>query len=109
MPYYIEEKENILSFSSEYISRNFKELYDAYYNSFKVLIENGLSSISLPLISSGIFGYGLENPAAESCKQCLRAYNNFIKDYPDNAISVKLCAFSNNEYIECSKQFKELS
>lgn len=28
MPYYIEEKENILSFSSEYISRNFKELYD---------------------------------------------------------------------------------
>ena len=87
----------------------FKELYDAYYNSFKVLIENGLSSISLPLISSGIFGYGLENPAAESCKQCLRAYNNFIKDYPDNAISVKLCAFSDNEYIECSKQFKELS
>lgn len=84
----------------------FKELHNAYYNSFKVLIENRLTSISLPLISSGIFGYGLENPIAESCKQCLIAYNNFIKDYPEVDINVKLCTFTDYEYNECLKQFK---
>ena len=83
----------------------FQELYDAYYNSFKVLVNNGLESISLPLISSGIFGYGLDNPPGESCKQCLNAYNNFVKDYPEANINVKLCAFSDKEYLECSKQF----
>lgn len=83
----------------------FKELYEAYYNSFKVLIENDLTSISLPLISSGIFGGNLKNPVAESTKQCLRAYNNFIRDYPDKDIIVKLCAFTDSEYNECVKQF----
>ena len=42
-----------------YTPNAFKQLYDAYYNSFKVLVENGLTSISLPLISSGIYGGSL--------------------------------------------------
>ena len=56
----------------------FKELFDAYYNSLKVLMDNGYHSISFPLISSGIFGGTLDNPAGESAKQCLRAYKKFI-------------------------------
>lgn len=72
----------------------FKELFDAYYNSLVVLQENGLHSISFPLISSGIFGGNLKNPAAESAKQCCRAYGKFIADYPDYDIDVMLCAFS---------------
>ena len=79
--------------------------YDAYYNSFKVLVENGLTSIALPLISSGIFGGNLDNPVKESCKQCIEAYNNFIQDYKDKNISVKLCAFLDSEYMECKKLF----
>lgn len=51
----------------------FKELFDTYYNSLYVLMGNGLHSISFPLISSGIFGGSLENPVAESTKQCCRA------------------------------------
>ena len=74
-------------------------------NSFKVLVENGLTSISLPLISSGIFGGNLDNPVKESCKQCIEAYNNFIQDYKDKNISVKLCAFLDSEYMECSELF----
>lgn len=61
-----------------YTPNAFKQLYDAYYNSFKVLVENGLTSISLPLISSGIYGGSLDNPVKESCKQCIQAYNIMI-------------------------------
>lgn len=88
-----------------YTPNAFKELYDAYYNSFKILVDNGLTSISLPLISSGIFGGNLDNPVKESCKQCIEAYNNFIQDYKDKNISVKLCAFLDSEYKECKKLF----
>ena len=75
----------------------FKELFDAYYNSLCVLMNNDLHSISFPLISSGIFGGNLSNPVAESTKQCCRAYNKFIADYPDYNVVVKLCAFSASE------------
>lgn len=75
----------------------FKELFDAYYNSLCVLMDNGLHSISFPLISSGIFGGSLANPAAESTKQCCRAYLKFVSDYPDYDVDVKLCAFSAKE------------
>ena len=75
----------------------FKELFSAYYNSLKVLMENGLHSISFPLISSGIFGGSLENPSGESAKQCVLAYNKFTEDYPDYDVDVKLCAFSARE------------
>ena len=75
----------------------FKELFDAYYNSLKVMMDNGYHSISFPLISSGIFGGSLANPVAESTKQCIRAYKQFISDYPDYDIDVKLCAYGQQE------------
>ena len=85
----------------------FKELFDAYYNSLVVLYENGLHSISFPLISSGIFGGNLENPAAESAKQCCRAYGKFIADYPDYDIDVMLCAFSPAEMQQAQGVFDQ--
>ena len=85
----------------------FKELFDAYYNSLVVLKENGLHSISFPLISSGIFGGSLDNPPAESTKQCLRAYKKFVTDYPNYDVDVKLCAFSSSEMIEAQKVYEE--
>ena len=75
----------------------FKELFDAYYNSLKVLKENGYHSISFPLISAGIFGGNLSDPAGESAKQCVRAYKKFIADYPEYEVNVKLCAFTASE------------
>ena len=81
----------------------FKELYEAYYNSLVVLMENDLHSISFPLISSGIFGGNLDNPVAESTKQCYRAYKKFIADYPAYEIDVKLCAFTEESMQEALK------
>lgn len=86
----------------------FKELFDAYYNSLYVLMDNGLHSISFPLISSGIFGGSLENPVAESTKQCCRAYKKFVADYPNYDVDVKLCAFSAKEMQEAQKVFDSM-
>ena len=86
----------------------FKELFDAYYNSLYVLMDNGLHSISFPLISSGIFGGTLSNPVAESTKQCCRAYMKFIEDHPDYDVMVILCAYSPNEMIEAQKMFDSM-
>ena len=68
-------------------------------------MDNGLHSISFPLISSGIFGGALTNPAAESTKQCCRAYLKFVSDYPDYQIDVKLCAFSAKEMQDAKAVF----
>lgn len=83
----------------------FKELFDAYYNSLKVMMDNGYHSISFPLISSGIFGGSLSNPVAESTKQCCRAYKSFIEEYPEYDIDVLLCAFSSSEMLKAQAEF----
>lgn len=82
----------------------FKELFNAYYNSLISLMNEGYHSISFPLISSSIFGGNLENPVGESTKQCVRAYNTFIKNYPDYDIDVLLCAYSDSEYTLVMKE-----
>lgn len=83
----------------------FEELFKAYYNSLMVLKENGYHSISFPLISSSIFGGNLENPVAESTKQCVRAYKKFVEEYPDYEVDVKLCAFTSAEMTKAQKEF----
>ena len=85
----------------------FENLYNAYYNSLSVLRENDLHSISFPLISSGIFGGDLPDPAGESTKQCCRAYNEFTSDYPDYEIEVKLCAFTQREMASAQNVFSK--
>lgn len=71
--------------------------------SYRIL--EGYHSISFPLISAGIYGGALDNPAAESAKQCCRAYKRFIEDYPTYPVDVKLCAFSAKEMAEAQKVF----
>lgn len=81
-----------------YTPRAFEELFNAYYNSLTVLMENGCHSISFPLISSGIFGGSLRDPVGESTKQCCRAYRKFVSEHPDYCVNVTLCAFGFEEY-----------
>ena len=76
----------------------YNELFNAYYNSLLVLKDNNLHSISFPLISSGIFGGNLDNPAKTSAEQCIKAYNKFIEEYKEYDINVLLCAYSDKEY-----------
>ena len=76
----------------------FLELFNAYYNSLVILMNNNLHSISFPLISSSIFGGNLPNPVGEFAKQCGRAYKKFVQDYPDYDVNVILCGFTQSEY-----------
>ena len=84
----------------------FQILNNAYYNSLKVLMENGLHSIAFPLISSGIFGGSLPDPVAVSAKECVKAYKQFTSDNPDYDIDVLLCAFSPYDYQSALNVFK---
>ena len=86
----------------------FKELFDAYYNSLIVLKENGLHSISFPLISSGIYGGNLDNPVAESMKQCCRAYHRFVTDFPEYNVDVMVCAYSGAEMLDARTVYEAL-
>lgn len=86
----------------------FEKLFDAYYNSLCVLKDNELHTISFPLISSGIFGGSLSNPAVESAKQCCMAYKKFVSDYPNYDIDVMLCAFSDIEMQEAKIVFNSM-
>ncbi len=86
----------------------FDKLFEAYYNSLCVLKEYLLHSISFPLISSGIYGGDLENPVAESVKQCVLAYKKFTSDYPDYQIDVKVCAYSPESMKEAKPIFDSM-
>ncbi len=83
----------------------FGELFEAYYNSLVVMMNNGYHSISFPLISSGIFGGNLPDPVGESTKQCIRAYKKYINDFPDYELELILCAFTSSEYVAAQKEF----
>ncbi len=85
----------------------FRELFDAYYNSLVVLQDNGLHSISFPLISSSIFAGNLPDPVTESTKQCMRAYYAFVSDWPEYAIDVTLCAFTDKEMKEAEEEYRK--
>ena len=90
-----------------YTPTAFKELFDAYYNSLKLMMDNDYHSIAFPLISSGIYGGCLDNPVAESTKQCCRAYKAFTSDYPTYDIEVILCAFTPREMQLAQEEFKK--
>ena len=77
----------------------YNELYNAYYNSLKILKEKNLHSISFPLISSGIFGGNQKSPTKTSAEQCLKAYKQFTEDN-DYDIEALLCAYLQSEYDE---------
>jgi len=86
----------------------YEKLFDAYYNSLVVLMKNDYHSISFPLISSGIFSGNLSNPAGESTKQCVRAYKQFVSDYPDYDVDVKLCAYSAREMVKAGEMIASM-
>lgn len=86
-----------------YTPNAFNELFDAYYNSLLLVKNNKLHSIAFPLISAGIYGGHLENPAAVSTKQCIMAYNKFVENFPDYNIHVILCAYTKEEFDSANK------
>lgn len=70
------------------------ELYSAYKRSLEVMVENKCSSIVFPLISSGIYGYPIE----EAWKVAIKACNTFIAQHKDLNISIFFAVLDDERY-----------
>jgi len=71
-----------------------KLLYDAVYSALKLSEEKKLSSIALPAISTGIFGY----PVKEAAEIITKAIHDFIKTDPKYIQDIILCLFDDETY-----------
>lgn len=67
-------------------------LKDAYANSLTVAMENNLTSIAFPCISTGVFGY----PPEEAAHVALEATKKALLDSPQLSLVI-FCVFLNND------------
>ena len=68
-------------------------LASCYTKSLDLALENGCSSIAFPGISTGVYGY----PIDEAAKVSLDAINKWIDNHSDTDINVYLCCFRDRE------------
>ena len=70
-------------------------LQSCYWTSLARAEEKGITSITFPLISTGIYGY----PKEEAICISIDAIREYFYDNNDSAISeVRICAWSNEDY-----------
>lgn len=79
-------------------------LYSAYKRSLEVMLENNCSSIAFPLISSGIFGYPIE----EAWRVALKACNSFISQHTDIDIFINFAVIDDERYEIGTLMLKEI-
>jgi len=68
-------------------------LQKSYYNSMKLAKEHNLKSISFPAISTGIYGYPLE----EACEIAVSTVLDFMRE-EDYSLNVNFVLFDNENY-----------
>ena len=64
-------------------------LKNAYTNSLKVAMENGLKTVAFPSISTGVYGYPVEKAASVA----VHAVAAFVKAHPDSFEEIIFCGF----------------
>lgn len=78
-------------------------LSKAYYNSLKLAVENGIKTIAFPSISTGIFGYPIE----EASTIAIKTVKDFINE--EGSISqVIFVSFSQKDFELYSRKLKEI-
>ncbi|MGA1840372.1 MAG: O-acetyl-ADP-ribose deacetylase [bacterium] len=68
-------------------------LADCYRNSLKVAVSNGLKSVAFPSISTGAYGYPIEDAAGIA----LETVENFLQGHPQIE-KVRFCLFGSRAY-----------
>lgn len=71
-----------------------KLLYSAVKNSLRLADGMKLSSIAIPAISTGIFGY----PKDEAAKIITDAVYDFVEEKPQNLYEIVLCLYDDIDY-----------
>ena len=78
-------------------------LANAYRNSLKLAAERGLKSIAFPSISTGAYGYPIE----EASKIALKTIREFL-EREDKLEEVRLVLYTRDSYETFERRFKEL-
>ena len=71
-----------------------KLIADCYINSLDVAFDEGCSSIAFPCISTGVYGYPLD----EAANVALRAIANWLSDHDGILMNVYICCFREEEW-----------
>lgn len=79
-----------------------KLLYSAYYQALELAVINGCESIAFPLISSGIFGY----PVEQAWEVAFRACRDFLKQNYEISIRI-IFAVLKDEMVEMGNRILE--
>lgn len=69
-------------------------LASCYKNSLDLAKENGLTSIAFPCISTGVYGYPLD----EAARIAMGAIGNWLAEYQGPAMEVRVCCFKPEEF-----------
>ncbi len=80
-------------------------LASAYQQSLKVAVENNLSSISFPSISTGAYGY----PVAEAAKVAIRTVASFLKEQTTSVKEVVFVLFDSATFGSYSLALKKVT
>lgn len=76
-----------------------KLLYSAYQKSLELAVSYGCHSIGFPLISSGIFGY----PVEQAWKKALQACRDYFEEHPNVSLNV-IFAVLNDDTLKLGKK-----
>lgn len=78
-------------------------LQKAYLNSLCLASQNNIQSLAFPSISTGVYGYPIEEASKVALKTCLQ----YIKEHPDFTL-VNFVLFSQKDYAVYVKTLKDL-
>ncbi len=77
-------------------------LKQCYKNSLDLALKNNIHTIAFPSISTGIYGF----PLNDACKIALRTINNWQNNHKDYIIKVIICCFDNNTFSKYAEEIK---
>jgi len=79
-------------------------LKSCYLNSLKLADENGIKSVSFPAISTGIFGY----PVEEAAEVALKTISEYLQKENKNIKIVRMVLYDLNSYLIHRKTLKKI-
>ena len=85
-------------------SRDAELLADAYHNSLRVAAKDNLKSIAFPSLSTGIYGYPLD----EAAPVALNAVKKFLQSQPHGLTLVRFVLFDDKTFEEFENALKRL-
>lgn len=84
--------------------RDAELLADCYTNSLDLALENGCNSIAFPGISTGVYGYPLDEAAEVS----LMSVVDWLNDHPETVMNIYFCCFRDAELSAYTKLVKRI-